>query len=161
MFSLIKELADRFIEFVLAMVKGETLEAQLTSALKSAIFLVTILGFVIVGLLVSNLNLRIQIADMEVGISKVNLLFDTEDGSPLKGFLKVNDLLSTQNNATKEENIQLLTSNIKMGEELNWLRIQLVETLEQNALLKDNNKAILMKCFPKGLPPDKPVKPRN
>lgn len=152
MFSLYKELGDRFIEFVLRMVKGETLEDQLTSALKSAIFLVSVLGFVITALAVSNANLRLQLSDMEVGLSKVNLLFDSQDGGPIQGFFKLNDILSAQNTVVKQENFQLVKTNVTLTGEVNWLRFQLVDVLEQNKLLKQNNDFLLLKCMPEGVP---------
>lgn len=159
MFSLYKELGDRFIEFVLRMVKGETLEDQLTSALKSAMFLISILGFAITALFVSNANLRLQLSDMEVGLSKVNLLFDSQDGGPIQGFFKLNDILSVQNNVVKQENVQLIKTNITLSQEVNWLRFQLVDVLEQNKIYKQNNTFLLMKCMPGGIPdiPDIPV----
>lgn len=146
MITLFKELADRFIEFVLGLVKGETLEEQLTSALKSAIFLVSVLGFVVTALLVSNLNLRIELSDMEAGVSKVNLLFDSEGGGPIRGFLRINDVLSEQNGVIKQENILLLKGNVRLTEENHWLRLHLVEVLDENQLLRDNNKVLLLKC---------------
>jgi hypothetical protein len=146
MITLFKELADRFIEFVLGLVKGETLEEQLTSALKSAIFLVSVLGFVVTALLVSNLNLRIELSDMEAGVSKVNLLFDSEGGGPIRGFLRINDVLSEQNAVIKQENILLLKGNVKLTGENHWLQLHLVEVLDENKLLRDNNKVLLLKC---------------
>ena len=69
MLAVFKELTNRFIEFVLALTKGATLEEQLTSALKTSIFLVSVLLVVVTSLAVANLNLRMEVSDMEVGIS--------------------------------------------------------------------------------------------
>lgn len=148
MLALIKELADRFIEFVLAMVKGETVEEQLTSALKSCIFLISVLGCAVAALAVSNLNKSLEISDMEVGVAKVKMLFDTEGGGPINGFLRINDMLSTQNNEVKQENILLLKSNAKLTEENHWLRLHLIKILEENDLLRNNNEALLNKYNP-------------
>lgn len=143
MYTLIKELADRFIEFVLAMVKGETVEAQLTSALKSCVFLICVLGCSTTALVVSNLNKTIEMADMEAGVAKVKLLFDTEGGGPINGFLRINDMLSSQNNAVKQENLLLLKANTRLTEENHWLRLHLIRILEENKLLRDNNTVLL------------------
>jgi len=149
MLMLFKELGDRFIEFVLALVKGETLEKQLTSALKSTIFLISILGFAVTSLLVSNISLRLDLADMEVGMSKVNILFDTEKGGPIKGFIRINDVLSDQNAAARQENIVLLTKNIKVTEENRWLRFHLLKVLQETNMLRANNEVLLQKCAPR------------
>jgi len=143
MYKLIKELADRFIEFVLAMVKGETVEAQLTSALASCIFLVCILGCVCVALGVSNLNKNIELQDMEQAVARVKLLFDTEGGGPINNFLRINEALTAQNNEVKEENVLLLKVNAKLSSDNHWLRLHLIKTLEVNDLLRKNNEALI------------------
>jgi len=143
MYKLFKELADRFIEFVLSLVKGETVEDQLTSALMSCIFLLCVLGCATTSLLVSNMNKSIELADKDAAIERVKLLFDTEGGGPINSFLRINDVLSGQNNEVKQENILLLKANIKLGEENHWLRINLIRSLDENDILRKNNEVLL------------------
>lgn len=148
MFGLVKELADRFIEFVLRFVKGETVEEQLTSALKSAVFLIAILGWATIGLLMANINLRVELADMEAGITKMNLLFDPTDGGPIKAFVRINDSLAKQVALVKNENTLLFKSNIRLADENNFLRPYLVRALAESQRLKNNNDVLLQLCKP-------------
>lgn len=148
MFGLIKELADRFIEFVLKFVKGDTVEEQLTSALKSAVFLIAILGWACVGLLMANINLRVENSDMQAGISKMNLLFDPTDGGPVKAFVRINDALTRQVSLIKQENMMLFKNNIKLTDENSILRPYLVNALQEAARVKSNNDVLLKLCTP-------------
>lgn len=146
MFALMKELADRFIEFVLLLSKGEDVEARLTAALKSSIYLISALGCIIASLLVANLNQRVQLTDMEVGIQKVNLLFDSTAGGPIKGFLRINEALTDQNLLIKQENILLLKTSISLSEQNRWMKLQLLQLLDENKMLKENNGVIRHMC---------------
>lgn len=146
MFSLIKELADRFIEFVLRFVKGETVEEQLTSALKSAVFLIAILAWSSISLLMANINLRVELSDMESGVSKVSLLFDQTDGGPINSFIRINDALNRQVGLVKQENTLLFKNNIQLKDENNFLRPILLRTLMEADRIKRNNDALLLKC---------------
>lgn len=148
MFGLLKELVDRFIEFVLSLVKGATVEEQLTSALKSAVFLIVILAWATIGLLMANINLRIDLSDMEAGVSKVSLLFDPTDGGPLKAFVRINDSLNKQMTLVKQENMLLFKNNIKLTDENNFLRPYLIRALAENERLKTNNDVLLKMCTP-------------
>jgi hypothetical protein len=127
--------------------KGETLEEQLTSALKTSIFLITVLMFTVTSLLIANYNMRVERLDLEVGISKVNLLFDGDNGGPIKGFIRINDMLAGQNNALKQENILFLKTNSRLFEQNHWLRLQLLQTLDENTILRENNKVLLNKAL--------------
>jgi hypothetical protein len=147
MLAVFRELTNRSIEFVLSLTKGETLEEQLTSALKTSIFLITVLMFTVTSLLIANYNMRIERLDLEVGISKVNLLFDGDNGGPIKGFIRINDMLAAQNNALKQENILFLKTNARLFEQNHWLRLQLLQTLDENNILRENNKALLNKVL--------------
>jgi hypothetical protein len=147
MFGLIKELADRFIEFVLRFVKGDTVEEQLTSALKSAVFLIAILGWLGVSMLMANVNLRMELADMESGVSKVSLLFDQTDGGPINSFIRINDSLNRQVNLIKQENMLLFKNNIMLKDENNFLRPILLRTLQDAERIKRNNEVLLQKCL--------------
>lgn len=148
MFGLLKELVDRFIEFVLRFVRGATVEEQLTSALKSAGFLIVILAWATIGLLLANINLRVDLSDMEAGVSKMNLLLDPTDGGPLKAFVRINDSLSKQMTLVKQENLLLFKNNIKLTDENNFLRPYLIRALAENERLKTNNDALLKMCTP-------------
>jgi len=147
MLAVFRELTNRSIEFVLSLTKGETLEEQLTSALKTSIFLVTVLMFTATSLLIANFNMRTELSDMEVGISKVNLLFDGDNGGPIKGFIRINDMLAGQNVALKQENILFLKTNARLFEQNHWLRLQLLQTLDENTILRENNKALVRKAL--------------
>jgi len=147
MLAVFRELTNRSIEFVLSLTKGETLEEQLTSALKTSIFLITVLMFTVTSLLIANYNMRVERLDLEVGISKVNLLFDGDNGGPIKGFIRINDMLAGQNNALKQENILFLKTNSRLFEQNHWLRLQLLQTLDENTILRENNKVLLNKAL--------------
>lgn len=146
MFGLMKELADRFIEFVLKFVKGDTVEEQLTSVLKSAIFLIAILGYASITMGLANINLRIENADMEAGIEKMNIIFGQEEGGPLNSFIRINDGLNKQVSLVKQENLMLFKNNIALTDENNFLRPYLVRALQENALLKENNGVLIGFC---------------
>lgn len=147
MLAVFRELTNRSIEFVLSLTKGETLEEQLTSALKTSIFLITVLMFTVTSLLIANYNMRVERLDLEVGISKVNLLFDGDNGGPIKGFIRINDMLAGQNSALKQENILFLKTNSRLFEQNHWLRLQLLQTLDENTILRENNKVLLNKAL--------------
>lgn len=150
MFGLVKELADRFIEFVLRFVKGETVEEQLTSALKSAVFLIAILGWATIGLLMGNINLRVELSDMNAGVTRMNLLFDPTDGGPIKGFVRINDSLTKQLGLVKQENTLLFKNNIRLTDENSFLRPYLVRALAESERIKKNNDVLLQMCAPHG-----------
>lgn len=156
MFGLVKELADRFIEFVLKFVKGETVEEQLTSVLKSAVFLIAILAWATIGLLMANINLRIENNDMEAGVSKMNLIFSPEDGGPINSFIRINDTLNRQVSLVKQENMLLFKNNIKLTDENNFLRPYLVRALQEADQIKRNNDVLLGLCKPAKKLPHKP-----
>lgn len=142
MLALIKELTDRFIEFILSLVKGDSLEAQLTSALKSAIFMVTVLICLVINLLITNMNQRVELKDMEDGISRINVLFDERSGGSIQGFLKANTQLSTQNARLNQDNMNLMAYGIGLRADSRSLKIQLLQIASENRLLVENNKAL-------------------
>lgn len=146
MFALLKELADRFIEFVLILSKGENTETRLTSALKSSIYLISVLGCIIASLIVTNINQRIRLDDTESGVRRVNELFDTTSGGPINGFLRANETLVNQNVAIKRENVLLLKAVITLGEQNKWTRLQVAQLIDENRTLKENNSTIRQMC---------------
>jgi len=146
MLAIAKEMADRFIEFVLRFFKGESVEDQLTKALKAAVLMISVLLFIIFSLTTTNLNLRMELTDANVGLSKINLLFDGGGGGPIGGFIRINDALSVQMNMIKEQNIWLVERTTALSGENSFLKRHLVNVLEENAILKENNKVLLLMC---------------
>lgn len=146
MLAIAKEMADRFIEFVLRFFKGESVEDQLTKALKAAVFMISVLLFIIFSLITTNLNLRMELMDANVGLSKINLLFDGGGGGPIGGFIRINDALSTQMNMVKEQNLWLVERTTTLSGENTFLKRHLVNVLEENDMLKANNSTLLAMC---------------
>jgi hypothetical protein len=105
--------------------------------------------FAVTSLAIANFNMRTELSDMEAGISKVNLLFDGDNGGPIKGFIRINDLLAGQNTTLKQENVLFLKTNTRLFEQNHWLRLQLLQTLDENELLRSNNKALIDKVLRK------------
>lgn len=145
MLGIAKEMADRFIEFALKYFKGESVENQLTKALKAAVLMLSVLLFVIFSLTITTVNLRMELTDAEVGLSKINMLFDS-NGGPINGFIRINDALTIQMNLVKEQNLWLVSKTAAISSENSFLKRHLVNTLEENDILKNNNKALLLMC---------------
>lgn len=148
MLLLLKELTDRFIEFVLGQVKGDTREEKLTSALKSCVSLVSIIGFLTIWLLINHINLMITARDMENGLNRVNELFDTESNNSLSVFVEVNQKLTAQLEENRTERVLFLNTLGKLSEENKWLRMTLVKTLDEGEVLKEEYKTLLNACVP-------------
>lgn len=146
MLAIAKEMADRFIEFVLRFFKGESIEDQLTKALKASVLMISVLLFIIFSLTTTNLNLRMELTDAEVGLSKINLLFDGGSGGPIGGFIRINDALNTQMNMVKEQNLWLVERTAGLSSENSFLKRHLVSVLGENKLLKNNNNVLLLRC---------------
>ena len=146
MLAVIKELTDRFIEFILSLSKGETLEAQLTSALKSCIFVMTAVIAVVINLVITNIHQRIELKDMEEGIAKVSILFDDTSSGSINGFLRVNRILSEENISLKKDNIALLSQTVKLGAEYRSQNFLLLQLITENKTLIENNSALLLTC---------------
>lgn len=146
MFGIAKEMADRFIEFVLRFFKGESIEDQLTKALKASVLLISVLLFIIFSLTTTNLSLRMNLTEAEVGMSKINLLFDGGGGGPIGGFIRINDALSLQMNMVKEQNLWLVKRTTSLAGENTFLKRHLINVLEENQLLKNNNSVLLLVC---------------
>lgn len=146
MIGIAKEMADRFIEFVLKFFKGESVEDQLTKALKVMVLTTSALLCVVFSLLTTNINLRMDLAEAEVGIAKINVLFDPSTGGPIAGFIRINDALTRQNNSFKNQNAVLAKQANKVSTENYLLRSHLLKVLEENKLLKSNNSTLLALC---------------
>lgn len=146
MLAIAKEMADRFIEFVLRLFKGESIEDQLTKALKAAVLMISVLLFAIFSLVTTNLNLRMELKDAEVGLSKINLLFEGGGGGPIDRFIRINNALNAQMNMVKEQNIWLVERTTTLSSENSYLKRHLVNVLGENDLLKANNSILLARC---------------
>lgn len=148
MIGISKEMADRFIEFVLKFFKGESVEDQLSKALKACVTLISVLLFCVFSLLVTNLNLRMELSDANAGLAKINLLFDAGGTGPISGFIRINDELQKQMGLIKQQNIWLIKRTVTLSAENTFLKRHLISVLEVNALLKENNSILLAKCRP-------------
>ena len=147
LFTLLKELTDRFIEFILNMVKGANPEAQLTSALKSCVFLITILAFAVISLGISNYNLHLQNDDFETAVSKFGFLLKEDNlVAPSLEIAKLSASIDANSNALRKENVTLSENNIALLTENAWIQVMLSKILEENKLLKANNQVLLDKC---------------
>lgn len=147
LFTLLKELTDRFIEFILNMVKGANPEAQLTSALKSCVFLITILAFAVISLGISNYNLHLQNDDFETAVSKFGFLLKEDNlVAPSLEIAKLSASIDANSNALRKENVTLSENNIALLTENAWIQVILGKIIEENKLLKANNQVLLDKC---------------
>jgi len=147
LFTLLKELTDRFIEFILNMVKGANPEAQLTSALKSCVFLITILAFAVISLGISNYNLHLQNDDFETAVSKFGFLLKEDNlVAPSLEIAKLSASIDANSNALRKENVTLSENNIALLTENAWIQVILGKIIEENKLLKTNNQVLLDKC---------------
>lgn len=139
MFAVIKELTDRFIEFVMRYIGGDTVEEKLKQLVNTAIYFIAGLLWVVIGLMITIFNQRIEIADLETGVEKINVLFNTsEDGGPLGGFIKVNNSLIGQVAELNKENLLMAKDNVKLNDENHFLKFQLLTMLGRNKELNDN-----------------------
>ena len=129
MYSVLRELMDRFIEFILKYTGGTTLEERLTTALKTSVFLASALLWLFLGLFMSYIIQRSQINALESGIEKINILFNLDDASgPFGGFVKLNNSLADQVGTVKHENIMLIKANMKLTDEKQFLTIRLIDS---------------------------------
>lgn len=148
-FTLLKELVDRFIEFLLKMSKGETPEAKLTSVLKSTVFLLSVLIFASISLLAENINLRTQLNDYKSVATKVGLLLNPENLNVTADEIsKLTTTIELSNNTLRKENTHLTETNIQLGQENYWIQVLLQKTLQDTRRLKANNDTLLKMCRP-------------
>lgn len=149
-FGIAKEMADRFIEFVLKFFKGESVEDQLTKALKASVLLISVLLFTLFTLSSTVINQRMDLAEAEIGLAKINILFDQAGGSggPLREFIRINDALTRQLDSVKNQNILLAKQANSSSGENKILRSHLLKVLGENETLKRNNDVLLAKCTP-------------
>lgn len=115
MFKIIEELMNRFIEFILQYVKGESAEERLTSALRTSIYTTTALFWLLVSLLVSSVLMKIEIANLQAGIQRINVLFDSSaQNSPFSEFIKLNNSLVQRLELSTQEKEYLIRENVKL-----------------------------------------------
>lgn len=146
LFTLLKELVDRFIEFLLHITQGETPEARLTSVLKSTVFLISVLVFALISVGVDNFNLRFQLKDYESVASKVGFLLNPENASTTAEEInKLSASIDANSNALRKENNQLTETNVSLMQENYWLQLLLKKQLHEMKRVKANNDALLQK----------------
>ena len=115
MFKVIEELMNRFIEFILQFVSGTNAEERLTSALRTCIISATVLFWLVVSLLVSTVLQKVEIANLQAGIKKVNILFDSSSNdSPFSEFIKLNNSLVERLELSTQEKEYLIRQNVKL-----------------------------------------------
>lgn len=115
MFKVIEELMNRFIEFILQFVSGTNAEERLTSALRTCIYTTTVLFWLVVSLLISTVLQKVEIAGLQTGIKKVNVLFDsTSTDSPFAEFIKLNNSLIERLEISTQEKEFLIRENVKL-----------------------------------------------
>ena len=148
-FTLLKELVDRFIEFLLKMSKGESPEAKLTSVLKSTVFLLSVLIFASISLLTENINLRNQLNDYKSVTAKVGGLLNPDNlNATATEISKLAASIETNSNDLRTENIKLVEINVSLSQENYWMQVLLQKALRENRRIKNNNDALLLKCLP-------------
>ena len=146
-FTLLKELVDRFIEFLLKMSKGETAEAKLTSVLKSTVFLISVLVFAVISLLAENLNMRTQLADYKSVSVKLGVLLKPQSmAGAAEEISKLSASINDSNNKLRNENTKLLESNVALTHENYWIQVTLNRTLQESKLLRENNQFLMRTC---------------
>lgn len=147
-FTLVKELVDRFIEFLLKMSKGESPEAKLTSVLKSTVFLISVLVFAVFSLVAENLNMRTQLADYKSVSAKLGVLLKPQSvAGAAEEITKLSASINDSNNKLRVENNKLLESNVALTHENYWIQLVLNRTLQESKLLRDNNVFLLNACL--------------
>lgn len=146
-FTLLKELVDRFIEFLLKMSKGETAEAKLTSVLKSTVFLISVLVFAVFSLVAENFNMRTQLADYKSVSAKLGVLLKPQSAAgAAEEITKLSASINDSNNKLRNENTRLLETNIALTHENYWIQVVLNRTLQESKLLKENNMFLVRTC---------------
>ena len=115
MFKVIEELMNRFIEFILQFVSGNGAEERLTSALRTCIYTTTVLFWLVVSLLVSTVLQKVEIASLQEGIKKVNVLFDpSSNNGPFSEFIKLNNSLVERLEISTREKEFLIRENVRL-----------------------------------------------
>lgn len=127
MFQIAKEIVDRFIKWHLSKAKGSDLTEKLMNVVRTLSLLFSISVWLIVALIIIDINLRIRITDTEEAATAITRLFDKNN--PLAGFINLDKKLSSQLMSLQDTNKLLVQDNSHL--------IQDNQSLEsQNELLK-------------------------
>ena len=143
MLAVLRELTDRFIEFILKNVKGDSEEAKLVAALKTLALTITVLIWMVVGLLFSNINLRIDFNDLNLGMERMSVIFSATDENPFYKFLKVNDALSARNERLVKDNSSLLKQNVRLTQQNVYLSNYTAATTAMRQIVELQNLTYL------------------
>lgn len=147
MFGLIKELIDRFIEFVLRNCKGDNREEQLSHAIYIATFVLMLSLWGNVYFLVKVQTLNADIERYEVAPIEVGTLFDKNpETNPLSMFIKINDQMTERLQSLSGENIFLVKSNAALTEGNNLNKVRGEELKEEVSHLRAVNKILSQKA---------------
>ena len=147
MLAVLRELTDRFIEFILKNVKGDSEEAKLVAALKTLALTITVLIWMVVGLLFSNINLRIDFNDLNLGMERMSVIFSATDENPFYKFLKVNDALSARNERLVKDNSSLLKQNVRLTQQNVYLMGRVESNETELHYLRDLNLGLSERCL--------------
>lgn len=147
LFGLLRELTDRFIEFTLKMVKGDTPEAQLTSALKSCVLLIAGLLTVVVTLAGNNWELHQQYKDYESTVSKLGFILNPDKmNGASKEITALVKSIDDNTNTIRKENARLSGVNIALSSENNTLHLILGKQLQELIRVRANNDTLMTMC---------------
>lgn len=147
LFGLLRELTDRFIEFILKMVKGDTPEAQLTSALKSCVLLIAGLLTVSVTLAGNNWELRQQYKDYESAVGKLGFILNPDNmNGTSKEITALVRSIDENTNTIRKENTRLTGINVGLASENSTLHLILGKQMQEVARIRANNDVLLRMC---------------
>lgn len=147
LFGLLKELTDRFIEFTLKMVKGDTPEAQLTSALKSCVLLIAGLSTLVVTLAGNNWELHKRYKDYESTVSKLGFILNPDNmHGASKEISALVKSIDRNTNTIRQENIRLSGVNVTLAAENNTLHLILGKQLAEVIHLRRDNDLLMRMC---------------
>lgn len=143
-----KEMADRLIEFIIKQFQGESVEDQLTKAIKAIGLVLAVSLFVNFSMFLANLNLRMELDASQEGLAKVSVLFDGGESSALSSFVRVNNQAGSQIALIQEQNNWLGRYAISLTVENLYLKRSIVVLATTNHRITANNNILLMKCQP-------------
>lgn len=147
MFGLIKELIDRFIEFVLRNCRGDTREEQLSHAIYISAFILVLSVWGNIYFLVRVQTLNADIERYEIAPIEVGTLFDKNpETNPLSMFIKINDQMTERLQSLSGENIFLVKSNAALTEGNNLTKQRNDELKEEVSHLRSVNTILSRKA---------------
>lgn len=139
MFKVVKVVVNRFIEWLVTRSSGDTMEKKLLSSLTTVSFICCISMWLILTLVIVNVNMRIRLSDTEHAASMVRKIFEPEN-NPLDQFAKINQELSRHLNNYRDENIILIKDNLHLVEQNDYLTQENnLLSLEVNAMKEKSN----------------------